>query len=245
MPIQIKLGTVQNIAANIATGTTAVAEDKNQLFIADNGNKARTASEFHAGPHQPLANTKMWFDTIANKMKINNGKEWVVATTEETKSEDFGSWDPGPMIYTGLTQEFSMIGYEPVSDVLSATVALTRTNGWLFNTLIDSDYDTITPTNTEWAFPDKQGNPSVLSALNYASLIFKPFNAAAESSMPNSLNTICVCHLIDSDIYFEAKFIQWNTCDEPDAGMYTMQRSSFSGSAAGSPIGTTPYRLQI
>lgn len=92
MPSQIKLATATTATPIAPTGTTLIGT-QNSLLIADEHNNAEAKSEFHAGPNQPLGKVKMWFDTINNHMKINNGKKWVDVAHEESKGVDFGTWD--------------------------------------------------------------------------------------------------------------------------------------------------------
>lgn len=96
MPSQIKLATATTATPIAPTGTTLIGT-QNSLLIADEHNHAEARSEFHAGPNQPLGKVKMWFDTTNNRMKLNNGKEWVDAAHEAPKANDFGSWEPEPV----------------------------------------------------------------------------------------------------------------------------------------------------
>ena len=239
MSAQIKLATATTNTATAPTGTTLIGT-QNSLLIANEHNKAEIKSEFHAGPTQPLGKTKMWFDTNANCMKINNGKDWVAAAKDATKSEDFGSFKP-TLVYTGLVQQFTKVGSETTYDEITPTVKLTRgEDGWLYNAAVDSGYTSDTPTGTEWAFAGLSGNPSSISAADYASLTFLPFEASVGSWASTSEFIPGVCHLIEEDIYFDFMLAAWFECASyPESAMIILQRAAIPGSSIGEPIPTT------
>jgi hypothetical protein len=138
---------------------------------------------------------------------------------------------PPVRVFTGLGKEFiKTLQDDPnvVQDILTANVSISRLNsgGPIVNMAVESTFTKHTsPSTTRWAFADLVGNPAVVSANDYANLIFKAFNDAVDGNPPSMVDKQGVCFLTEDNIYFDVKFTYWGEGGSGEPGTFTYNRS--------------------
>lgn len=127
-------------------------------------------------------------------------------------------------VWSGPAVTFEHVAFSDPSDpanqdALTAGVALTRGAAQgLYNAAVETSYTAGSPAGTEWAWT--LNNPGLdasdITAANYASLTFDPWEVAHGQDPPATVGISGVLHLVAEDIYLDIEFTSWG--QTPSAG---------------------------
>lgn len=138
--------------------------------------------------------------------------------------------DPGITEFTFTKDPFTDPTDQANWDIISPSVAITRLGvnaaSPIFNPLVEDFWNAPSPFGTRWAFAGINGNPSILSADDYASYSFTTFREAYGFTAPaRVLGQTGVLHLIAEDIYLDIMFLGWGNGRSGGGGSFSYVRA--------------------
>jgi hypothetical protein len=79
------------IGPNLKPGSFILSEYGTKIYLVNEYGTPEVISDTYIGANQPLANIKVWHDTINNITKYNTGIEWIEVKSEVV-DKNFGTF---------------------------------------------------------------------------------------------------------------------------------------------------------